>query len=152
MLLLTHHITIRGLPLSAVSPSRCINWEDVCVQQHPCPPVSYATACKPSYLVSPIVPEEQAAKSYQFWRFWRCFCKLKRGYVKRYAVTLSVLGVSRSRLCPGPRPRVHLIRPCRSSDQFIPYFSLHCTSVNMNHTAMSYLALATHIERQWMKY
>jgi len=38
--------------------------------------------------------------------------KLKRGHVKRYAVVQSVLGASRSGLCPGPR--VHSIRPwCR---------------------------------------
>jgi len=33
MLLFTHYITIRGLPQSAVSLSRCITCQDVCVQQ-----------------------------------------------------------------------------------------------------------------------
>jgi len=32
MLLFTHYKTIRGLPLSAVSLSRCITCQDVCVQ------------------------------------------------------------------------------------------------------------------------
>jgi len=46
--------------------------------------------------------------------FGRCFCKLTRGHVKRYAVALSVYGGSQSRLCPGPR--VHLIRPCLTAN------------------------------------
>jgi len=33
MLLFTQYITIRGLPLSAVSLSRCITCQEVCVQQ-----------------------------------------------------------------------------------------------------------------------
>jgi len=46
-----------------------------------------------------------------FWTFLTgASTKFKRGHVKPYAVALSVLGASRSRLCPGPR--IHLIRPC----------------------------------------
>jgi len=36
------------------------------------------TTCEPSYMVTPIVPEAQAAKSYQFWRVWPVLLQVEK--------------------------------------------------------------------------